>query len=70
MCGWLCAEQVLKGNSKPFTHVAVIHSETTSGILNDVETIGKVNARCVLCVVRCAPDLPHLLCCEWWSVVW
>jgi len=27
---------------KGFTHVAVIHSETTSGIINDVEAIGKI----------------------------
>ena len=27
---------------KEITHVAMVHSETTSGILNDVETVGKV----------------------------
>jgi 2-aminoethylphosphonate-pyruvate transaminase len=35
-------DRVLKEAAKPYTHVAVVHSETTSGILNDVETIGKL----------------------------
>jgi len=33
-------ENELKGGKLPYTHVAVVHSETTSGIINDVETIG------------------------------
>lgn len=29
-------------NDKEITHVGIIHSETTSGILNDIEAVGKV----------------------------
>ena len=28
------------------THVAMVHSETTSGILNDIEAVGKVGKGC------------------------
>lgn len=28
--------------NKSITHVAMVHSETTSGILNDVQSIGRV----------------------------
>ena len=34
-------EEILKKDQK-ITHVAMVHSETTSGILNDIEAIGKV----------------------------
>ncbi|MEG0276921.1 MAG: 2-aminoethylphosphonate--pyruvate transaminase [Coprobacillus sp.] len=34
-------EEVLKNDSS-ITHVAVVHSETTSGILNDIESVSKV----------------------------
>ena len=34
-------EEYLK-NDPSITHVAIVHSETTSGILNDIETVGKV----------------------------
>ncbi|WP_294466139.1 2-aminoethylphosphonate--pyruvate transaminase [uncultured Anaerofustis sp.] len=34
-------KDILK-NDKAITHVSIVHSETTSGILNDIEEIGKV----------------------------
>ncbi len=34
-------EEILK-NGKKYTHVGVIHSETSSGVLNNVESIGKL----------------------------
>ncbi len=34
-------EELLKADSA-ITHVSVVHSETTSGILNDIEAVGKV----------------------------
>lgn len=38
-------EQVLQHNSNVFTHVAVVHHETTSGILNDINKLGQLCAR-------------------------
>ncbi|MEG0273783.1 MAG: 2-aminoethylphosphonate--pyruvate transaminase [Longicatena sp.] len=38
------AEEALKEHSE-ITHVAMIHSETTSGILNDIHTIGELCAK-------------------------
>ena len=35
------AEQILKEDPE-ITHVSMVHSETTSGILNDIESVGKV----------------------------
>ena len=37
-------DQVLSSDGGEHSHVAVVHSETTSGIINDVETIGQVLA--------------------------
>jgi 2-aminoethylphosphonate-pyruvate transaminase len=34
-------EKIIKNDSK-ITHVAVVHCETTTGMLNDIETIGRV----------------------------
>lgn len=34
-------EEYLK-NDPSITHVAIVHSETTSGILNDIESVGKI----------------------------
>jgi len=38
-------EQVLSQNDGKITHVAVVHNETTSGILNDIEAVGKLCAK-------------------------
>ncbi len=41
----ICAEKALKDEKTVnITHVAVIHSETTSGILNNIEAIGQVSS--------------------------
>ncbi|WIM39804.1 2-aminoethylphosphonate--pyruvate transaminase [Paenibacillus sp. PK4536] len=38
-------EQVLQRNQNVFTHVAVVHHETTSGLLNDIDRLGHICAR-------------------------
>lgn len=38
-------EQVLQHNQNIFTHVAVVHHETTSGLLNDIDRLGQLCAR-------------------------
>lgn len=35
-------EEMLKNEAKDVSHVSVVHSETTSGIVNDIESIGQV----------------------------
>lgn len=38
-------EQALQRNQNVFTHVAVVHHETTSGLLNDIDRLGHICAR-------------------------
>jgi 2-aminoethylphosphonate-pyruvate transaminase len=35
-------EQALETKAKEHSHVAIVHSETTSGIINDIEAVGKI----------------------------
>jgi len=35
-------DKALQTNAKDHSHVAIVHSETTSGIINDIEAVGKI----------------------------
>ncbi|SFC10158.1 2-aminoethylphosphonate-pyruvate transaminase [Bacillus sp. OV322] len=35
-------EQIIINSPDPFTHLAVVHNETTTGLLNDIDAIGKL----------------------------
>jgi len=38
-------EEKLQNTKYPFTHLAIVHHETTSGILNNIEAVGELCAR-------------------------
>ncbi len=53
-------EEILK-NGKQFTHVGVIHSETSSGVLNNVESIGQLVKKYLPSNILCLNEANYLL---------